>query len=101
MTGRSLIDHQHRAGFVDVCVLEDGWEPALADGDAGDQGQDRRSRSGRTTRRRLAEIEGIFFLDDRTIYVRNEREEREEHPVPVVVPGLRRGRRSRHARASS
>ena len=25
-----------------------------------------------------------FFLDDRTIYVRNEREEREEYPVPVA-----------------
>jgi DNA-directed RNA polymerase subunit beta' len=32
----------------------------------------------------VSEIDGTFFLDDRTIYVRNEKEERVEHTVPVA-----------------
>jgi len=39
---------------------------------------------GPNEEKKTADIEGTFFLDGRTIYVRNEREEREEHMVPVV-----------------
>ena len=61
---------------------EPGWEPALADGDMVIEGQDGdRRRSGRPEA--LRAIDGHFFLDDRTIYVRNEQEERDEYSVPV------------------
>jgi DNA-directed RNA polymerase subunit beta' len=31
-----------------------------------------------------SEIDGTVFVDDRTVYVRNEREDRVEHPVPIA-----------------
>ena len=63
--------------------LEEGWDPALQTGAM--VIKDKTVVAiGPNEEKKTAEIEGTFYHDARTIYVRNEREEREEHPVPVV-----------------
>ncbi|MEZ4500150.1 MAG: hypothetical protein R2839_08735 [Thermomicrobiales bacterium] len=63
-------------------VLGDGWYPLLNDTDpvVKDKTAIAENAEGE---KRYSSIDGLFFLDDRTIYVRNEREERDEHPVPI------------------
>ncbi|MCC6945680.1 MAG: DNA-directed RNA polymerase subunit beta' [Thermomicrobiales bacterium] len=63
-------------------VLEDGWHPALNDTDpvVKDKTAIAENADGD---KRFSPIDGLFFLDDRTIYVRNDREERDEHLVPI------------------
>jgi DNA-directed RNA polymerase subunit beta' len=63
--------------------LEEGWEPAISDGTPV-QKDKTVVAVGPNDEKKTADIDGFFFLDSRTIYVRNEREEREEHPVPVA-----------------
>jgi DNA-directed RNA polymerase subunit beta' len=63
--------------------LEPGWEPALAPG-AMVLKDKTVLATGPDEAKLVSEIDGTFLLDDRTIYVRNEREDREEHPVPVA-----------------
>jgi DNA-directed RNA polymerase subunit beta' len=63
--------------------LEPGWEPALQTGAL--VLKDKTVVAiGPNEEKKTAAIEGTFFLDDRTVYVRNEREEREEHVVPIA-----------------
>ncbi|MCC6792660.1 MAG: DNA-directed RNA polymerase subunit beta', partial [Thermomicrobiales bacterium] len=63
--------------------LDDGWQPALQTGSL--VVKDKTVVAvGPNEEKKTADIEGTFFLDGRTIYVRNEREEREEHMVPVA-----------------
>ncbi|MBX3069972.1 MAG: DNA-directed RNA polymerase subunit beta' [Thermomicrobiales bacterium] len=63
-------------------VLEDGWHPTLNDTDpvVKDKTAIAENADGE---KRFSPIDGLFFLDDRTIYVRNDREERDEHLVPI------------------
>jgi DNA-directed RNA polymerase subunit beta' len=66
-----------------VYPLEAGWDPALIDGDL--VVKDKTVMAvGPDDQKLVSDIDGRFFLDDRTIYVRNEKEERIEHPVPVA-----------------
>lgn len=78
-------------------VLEDGWQPVLTDGTTVTK-EKTAIAEGPDGTKRYSPIEGYFFLDGQTIYVRNEHEERDEYPVPVsyhvyveegdrVVPG--------------
>ncbi len=68
-------------------ILEKGWTPALANGDL--VVKDKTVIAvGPNEEKKYSDIDGNFFLDDRTIYVRNEREEREEHQVPVTYQVL-------------
>ena len=78
-------------------VLEDGWQPVLTDGTPVIK-EKTAIAEGPDGTKRYSPIDGLFFLDDQTIYVRNEHEERDEYPVPVsyhvyveegdhVVPG--------------
>jgi len=68
-------------------ILEEGWTPALANGDP--VIKDKTVIAvGPNDEKKTSDIDGNFFLDDRTIYVRNEREEREEHQVPVTYQVL-------------
>jgi DNA-directed RNA polymerase subunit beta' len=63
--------------------LEAGWNAALVDGDM--VIKDKTVLAvGPEDQKLYSEIDGRFFLDDRTIYVRNEKEERVEYPVPVA-----------------
>ncbi len=63
--------------------LEKGWEVQLQQGDHVDK--DKTVLAIKPDGEKVtSEIEGFFFLDDRTMYVRNEKTEREEHSVPVV-----------------
>jgi DNA-directed RNA polymerase subunit beta' len=63
--------------------LEQGWEVQLQQGDHVDK--DKTVLATKPDGEKVtSEIEGFFFLDDRTMYVRNEKTEREEHSVPVV-----------------
>ncbi|MGE3797726.1 MAG: DNA-directed RNA polymerase subunit beta', partial [Thermomicrobiales bacterium] len=64
-------------------VLEDGWHALLVDGDmvTKDKTAIAENIEGE---KRYAPLDGMFFLDDRTIYVRNEREERDEHSLPIT-----------------
>jgi DNA-directed RNA polymerase subunit beta' len=64
-------------------VLEPGWEPALVTG-AFVTKDKTAVAEGPNGDKKYAPIDGTFFLDDRTIYVRNDREEREEHVVPIA-----------------
>jgi DNA-directed RNA polymerase subunit beta' len=66
-----------------VYPLEAGWDPALVDGDV--VVKDKTVLAVGPDEQKLhSAIDGRFFLDDRTIYVRNEKEERVEYPVPVA-----------------
>jgi DNA-directed RNA polymerase subunit beta' len=68
-------------------ILESGWTPALSNGDL--VVKDKTVIAiGPNEEKKYSDIDGNFFLDDRTIYVRNEREEREEHQVPVTYQVL-------------
>ncbi len=78
-------------------VLQEGWQPLLVDHDFVTKDKTAIAEGPDGTKR-YSPIDGEFFLDGRTIYVRNEREERDEYPVPVsyhvfvedgdhVVPG--------------
>ena len=64
-------------------LLEPGWEPALQTGALVVKDKTVIA-AGPNEEKKTADIDGTFFLDDRTMYVRNERQEREEHPVPVA-----------------
>jgi DNA-directed RNA polymerase subunit beta' len=66
-----------------VYPLEQGWDAQLADGDMVLKDKTVLA-TGPEDQKLHSEIEGRFFLDDRTIYVRNEKEERVEYPVPVA-----------------
>ena len=94
-TGRMLaitVDRRRAAG---LSAGARAGMPALADGDMVIKDKTvHRRRSGRP-KKLYSAIDGTFFVDGRTIYVRNEKEERDEYSVPVVVPDLCRGRRSR------
>ena len=66
-----------------VYPLEQGWDAALADGDM--VLKDKTVLAvGPDDQKLFSQIDGRFFIDDRTIYVRNEKEERVEYSVPVV-----------------
>ena len=66
-----------------VYPLEPGWDVALADGDM--VLKDKTVLAvGPEDQKLYSAIEGRFFVDGRTIYVRNEKEERVEYSVPVV-----------------
>ncbi|MDF2762390.1 MAG: DNA-directed polymerase, beta subunit, partial [Thermomicrobiales bacterium] len=66
-----------------VYPLEPGWDVALADGDM--VLKDKTVLAvGPDDQKLFSAIEGRFFVDGRTIYVRNEKEERVEYSVPVV-----------------
>jgi DNA-directed RNA polymerase subunit beta' len=66
-----------------VYPLEPGWDVALADGDM--VLKDKTVLAvGPDDQKLYSAIEGRFFVDDRTIYVRNEKEERVEYSVPVI-----------------
>ncbi|MEJ7762178.1 MAG: DNA-directed RNA polymerase subunit beta', partial [Thermomicrobiales bacterium] len=63
--------------------LEPGAEPALAPGAL--VVKDKTVIAHRADESPMySEIDGHFILDGRTVYVRNEREDREEHPVPIA-----------------
>ena len=63
--------------------LADGWEAALAPGAV--VVKDKTVIAiGPDEAKMTSEGDGTFFLDGRTIYVRNEKEERDEYPVPVI-----------------
>jgi DNA-directed RNA polymerase subunit beta' len=63
--------------------LEQGWEPALAPGAV--VVKDKTVLAvGPNEEKLVSEIDGVFLPDGRTLYVRNEKEERAEHPVPVA-----------------
>ncbi len=81
-TGRNLVitssDIEQR-----VYPLSPGWDVALTDGDM--VVKDKTVMAvGPEDQKLTSAIEGRFFIDDRTIYVRNEKEERVEYPVPVT-----------------
>jgi len=63
-------------------VLEDGWQPVLTDGSPVTKDKTAIAE-GPDGSKKYSPIEGLFFLDGRTIYVRNEHEERDEYPVPI------------------
>jgi len=60
-----------------------GWQPALQTG-APVLKDKTIVAVGPNDEKKAAELDGTFYLDERTIYVRREREEREEHPVPIA-----------------
>ncbi|MEA2510972.1 MAG: DNA-directed polymerase subunit beta, partial [Thermomicrobiales bacterium] len=64
-------------------VLEPGWEPAQVTGTFITKDKTP-VVEGPNGEKKFAPIEGTFFLDGRTVYVRNERQEREEHTVPIA-----------------
>jgi DNA-directed RNA polymerase subunit beta' len=62
--------------------LPKGWEPAQQN--ATPVLKDKTVIAiGPNEEKKLAEIDGTMFIDDRCIMIRNEREEKEDHPVPV------------------
>jgi DNA-directed RNA polymerase subunit beta' len=63
-------------------VLGDGWQPALTDGSPVTK-EKTAIAEGPDGSKKYSPIEGLFFLDGRTIYIRNEHEERDEYPVPI------------------
>jgi DNA-directed RNA polymerase subunit beta' len=63
-------------------VLDEGWEPAVNVGDM--VIKDKTVIAvGPEDEKKFSAIDGTFMLDGRTIYVRHEREEREEYPVQI------------------
>jgi DNA-directed RNA polymerase subunit beta' len=66
-----------------VYPLDTGWDAALASGEM--VIKDKTVLAiGPDDQKLFSAIDGHFFLDDRTAYVRNEKEERVEYPVPVA-----------------
>jgi DNA-directed RNA polymerase subunit beta' len=63
--------------------LDVGWEPAQAPGTQVIKDKTVLA-TGPDDQKLIANLEGHYFVDGRTIYVRNEREERDEHPVAVA-----------------
>ncbi|MGI8475758.1 MAG: DNA-directed RNA polymerase subunit beta', partial [Thermomicrobiales bacterium] len=63
--------------------LGEGWEPSLQTGSVVIKDKTVVA-TGPNDEKRQAGIDGTFFVDDRTIYVRNTREDREEFSVPIV-----------------
>ena len=63
-------------------VLGEGWQPALTDGSPVTK-EKTAIAEGPDGSKKYSPIEGLFFLDGRTIYIRNEHEERDEYPVPI------------------
>ena len=63
--------------------LDEGWEPALVDGALVVKDKTVVA-TGPNDAKRTSGIDGTFILDGRTIFVRNEKEDREQHPVPVA-----------------
>lgn len=62
--------------------LEPDWEVQLQNGDRVEH--DKTALAVKPDGEKVtSEIDGFFFLDDRTMYVRNEKTEREDHPIPV------------------
>jgi DNA-directed RNA polymerase subunit beta' len=66
-----------------VYPLDAGWDAALTDGDMVIKGKSPIA-VGPEDQKLFSEIDGQFFIDDRTIYVRNEKAERIEVPVRVA-----------------
>jgi DNA-directed RNA polymerase subunit beta' len=64
-------------------VLGPNWEPVQVTGALVTKDKTAIAE-GPTGEKKFAPIDGTFFLDGRTIYVRNERQEREEHLVPIA-----------------
>ncbi len=63
--------------------LAPGWDPALATGSP--VVKDKTVMAiGPDDQKLVSAIDGTFYLDERTIYVRNEKEERVEHTVPIA-----------------
>ena len=95
-TGRHLVITSHDTEQR-LYRLEPGWEIQVAPG--AHVIKDKTTLAlGPEDRKLTSEIEGNVIIDDRTIYVRNEKEDRAEHLVPiayqifvrdgdVVVPG--------------
>src|SRR5215211_5039529 len=66
-----------------VYPLQSAWDVALADGDM--VLKDKTVLAvGPDDQKLYSAIEGRFFVDGRTVYVRNEKEERVEYSVPVI-----------------
>jgi len=63
--------------------LSDDWEPAQAPGAVVVKDKTVLA-TGPDDQTLTADMDGTYFVDDRTVYVRQEREERFEHPVPIV-----------------
>jgi DNA-directed RNA polymerase subunit beta' len=63
--------------------LELGWDPALAPGALVIKDKTVIA-TGPDDQKLYSEIDGHFLLDERTIYVRHEKEERIEHTVPIA-----------------
>ncbi|MDQ3778957.1 MAG: DNA-directed RNA polymerase subunit beta' [Chloroflexota bacterium] len=63
--------------------LSDSWEPAQAPGTVVVKDKTVLA-TGPDEQTLTADMDGTYFVDDRTVYVRQEREERFEHPVPIV-----------------
>ena len=66
-----------------VYPLDSGWDAALTDGDPVIKGKTPIA-VGPEDLKLYSEIDGQFFLDSRTVYIRNEKEERIEVPVRVA-----------------
>jgi len=66
-----------------VYRLEAGWEPTLPAGSVVVKDKTVIA-TGPNEEVLKPEIDGFLFLDGRTLYVRNEKEERVEHPVPIA-----------------
>ncbi|MGI8643661.1 MAG: DNA-directed RNA polymerase subunit beta', partial [Thermomicrobiales bacterium] len=64
-------------------MIDASWTPVLEPGDVVVKDKTVLAK-GPEDEPLYSEIDGTFLLDDRTIYVRHEREEREEHQVPVA-----------------
>jgi DNA-directed RNA polymerase subunit beta' len=64
-------------------TLDAGWHTELTDGALVVKDKTVVA-TGPNDEKKTSDIDGTFVLDGRTIYVRNQREEREQHPVPVA-----------------
>ncbi|HEV7179527.1 MAG TPA: hypothetical protein VGN11_06625, partial [Candidatus Baltobacteraceae bacterium] len=63
--------------------LDEGWEAALVTGAL--VVKDKTVVAiGPNDQKKTSAIDGTFFLDGRTVFVRNEKEDREQHQVPVA-----------------
>ncbi|MER3484944.1 MAG: DNA-directed RNA polymerase subunit beta', partial [Chloroflexota bacterium] len=79
--GRKLIITSHEQDSWSW-VMEPGWEPIVVNGTV--VTKDKTAIAERVDgEKKYAPIDGMLFIEDRTIYIRNEREEREEHTVPI------------------
>jgi len=64
-------------------VLQPGWTPSQVTGTFITK-EKTAVAEGLNGEKKFSPIDGNFFLDERTVYVRNERQDREEHPVPIA-----------------